>query len=496
MNWAKTTAVLSLLVILGFAWMLQLQRRPGTSGAGDRAGLVLYCAAGIQPPVEEAAKAYTAEYGIPVQIQYGGSGTLLSNLQVARRGDLYLAGDRSYLERARGRGLVREILPLARMLPVIAVGKGNPKGVTGVADLLEPELAVALANPDATAIGTLVQAMLMRSGHWAELEAKAVVTKPTVTEIANDLKLGTIDAAVLWDATIAQYPELEGVRVTDWEAAGEQQIGVGVLESSEQPTRALHFARYLAARDRGLPLFARHGYTPVAGDLWADVPEATLFSGGVNRVAVEPTIIAFEQREGCTINRVYNGCGILVAQMKAGQRPDAYFSCDVSFMTQVADLFLDSVDLSETDMVLVVAKANPLGIRSAHDLTRPGLRLGVTNAEQSALGALTKALLEKHGLYAAIMENVRSQTPTADMLVNQLRTGSLDAVIVYQANTSQIEGKAEVLSLGLEDAVARQPYAVGAGTEHRHLMQRLMEAIERDAEHFEATGFRWVAERD
>ncbi|MDD8051856.1 MAG: hypothetical protein PHG55_10975, partial [Verrucomicrobiota bacterium] len=94
------------------------------------------------------------------------------------------------------------------------------------------------------------------------------------------------------------------------------------------------------------------------------------------------------------------------------------------------------------------------------------------------------------------MENVRSQTPTADMLVNQLRTGSLDAVIVYQANTSQIEGKAEVLSLGLEDAVARQPYAVGAGTEHRHLMQRLMEAIERDAEHFEATGFRWVAERD
>jgi ABC-type molybdate transport system substrate-binding protein len=494
MNWAKSAALFSIIAILLLSALLFFMKQPGPdrSANGTGKGLVLYCAAGIKPPVEAAARAYEAEYGIPIQIQYGGSGTLLSNLQVARRGDLYLAGDDDYLSRAREKELVREILPLATMKPVIAVQKGNPKSIAGVSDLLRDEVATAIANPGAAAIGRITRELLSGSGQWAVLEENAVVTKPTVTEIANDLKLGTIDAAVLWDATVAQYDELEAIAVPGWDQAT-QQIAIGILNWSERPTAALHFARYLAARDRGLLEFERSGYQPVMGDVWADVPEATLFSGGVNRLAVEPTITAFEEREGCRITRVYNGCGILVAQMKAGQWPDAYFSCDVSFMTQVADLFLDSIDLTETDMVLVVARDNPLKIESARDLTREGIRVGIANAEQSALGALTKALLEKNGLYDDILPNVRSQTPTADLLVNQLRTGSLDAVIVYKANTSQIGDKAEVLSLGLQDAVARQPYAVGAKSEHPYLMQRLLEAIRKDASRFEETGFRWIA---
>ena len=62
------------------------------------------------------------------------------------------------------------------------------------------------------------------------------------------------------------------------------------------------------------------------------------------RPAIEQTITAFEEREGVRVPRVYNGCGILVAQMKAGQVPDAYFACDVEFMKQVQALFPDSED--------------------------------------------------------------------------------------------------------------------------------------------------------
>ena len=37
------------------------------------------------------------------------------------------------------------------------------------------------------------------------------------------------------------------------------------------------------------------------------------------------------------------------------------------------------------------------------------------------------------------MANVRTQTPTADLLVNQMKTGSLDAAIVYRANCSFVK---------------------------------------------------------
>ena len=123
-------------------------------------------------------------------------------------------------------------------------------------------------------------------------------------------------------------------------------VSAAVLKSSTQPTAALRFTRYLAARDRGLPELARYGFDVVDGDPWALEPELHLLAGAMLRPAIEETLTAFELREGVHVQRVYNGCGILVAQMRAGDRPDAYFACDKSFMSQVADLFPEATIVS------------------------------------------------------------------------------------------------------------------------------------------------------
>ena len=171
------------------------------------------------------------------------------------------------------------------------------------------------------------------------VEEHAKVFKPTVGDVANDVKIGSVDAGIVWDATARQYPELEAVHLPLFDTA-EETITVGVLNVSQQPREALRLARYLGARDRGLKHFARLGYEPVDGDPWAETPEIVLYSGAVNRVAVEDTIRQFEEREGARVTRVYNGCGILVGQMKAGGRPDAYLTCDRSFVPPVAELFV------------------------------------------------------------------------------------------------------------------------------------------------------------
>ena len=71
----------------------------------------------------------------------------------------------------------------------------------------------------------------------------------------------------------------------------------------------------------GLPTFEKHGFRVVEGDAWAGEPQLQLFAGAMLRPAVEETITAFEEREGVKVTRVYNGCGILVAQMRAGDGP-------------------------------------------------------------------------------------------------------------------------------------------------------------------------------
>lgn len=475
---------------------LLLSWNPSARRGAERAPeLLLYCAAGMKAAVEPAVREFEAATGARVQIQYGGSGTLLANLKVAGIGDLFIAADHLILEQARAAGVVKEVIPLARMTPVIAVAKGNPKGIHALDDLLRADVRLVLPNPEAAAIGTVARRELAPAGQWEPLAAHAKAFKPTVNDLANDVKLGSADAVIVWDVTVRQYPELEAVPGAFSTDAG-SVVGVGVLTACAQPAAALRLARFLGAPDRGLRLFESEGFTPAQGDKWAEMPELVFFSGGVNRVAIEETLRRFEEREGVRINRIYNGCGILTAQIRAGQQPDGYFACDISFMRTVADGFQPALTLAETDMVIATPAGNPRGLVDLKALTQPGLKIGVANEQQSALGALTAKLLREHALFDSLMANVVVQTPTADLLVNQLRAGSLDAVIVYRANTIAAGDQLTVTAINLPGATAVQPVAIHQRTEFPRLMERLIAALSSaDSQaRFTSTGFRWRKE--
>lgn len=454
--------------------------------------ILLYCAAGVKPVIEKVANEYYKEYGIRVDLQYGGSGTLLSNLRIAKQGDLYLAGDKSYIEEATRFGLIKETQALAFMKPVIAVAKGNPKGITCLEDLFNKNIKVSIANPDAASIGRLTKKILTKSGYWDQLEKNITVLMPTVNEVANSIKLGAVDAGIIWNATANQYDGIDMVKIPLFDSK-KKSITIGVLSFSEKPTEALRFIRYLSARDKGLPVFNKMGYKAIDGDIWNKKPEILFYSGGVNRMAIEQTIQDFEKREGVEIIRVYNGCGILVSQMKAGQQPDAYLSCDVTFMTQVEERFNDITDISKTKIVIATQKGNPKNIQSLQDLTRNGLEIGVCNHNQSALGTLTKNLLEELNLWENVYKNIRSQTPTADLLVNQIRTGSLDAVIVYEANVYNVKDKLDMIQIKEDKAVALQNFGVSVNSDNKFLVKRLLKALteESSKNSYLDNGFKW-----
>ena len=466
-------------------------KSPRVGGAAEKP-LLVFCAAGIKPPVEAVAREYEQAFGVRVQLQYGGSGTLLSNLRVTDTGDLFLAADASYMKSAREFGLLAETLALARQRPGTAVTKGNPKNIRTLDDLRRTDVRVAVANPEAASIGRTVRALLQQAGQWADLEKRIIVFKPTVNDVANDVKIGAVHAGIVWDATARQYPELEFVTVPLFDTATET-INVGVLKRSPQPAAALRFARYLAASDKGLRQFAKCHYEPVEGDAWAETPELVLFSGAMLRPGIEKTLREFEQREGCRITTVYNGCGVLTAQMRAGQRPDGYFSCDTSFMKSVADLYLDPVDVVDNHLMILVAKGNPKGIQSVQDLTKSGLRVGLPHHEKSAMGNIAWKMLVEMKVNDALAANLKVESPTGDFLVNQLRTGSLDAIIACQSNWTGVREHLDALPIEHPLARMTQPYAVGRETRHKQVMGRLQAALTtaESRERFEKEGFGW-----
>jgi molybdate transport system substrate-binding protein len=90
---------------------------------------------------------------------------------------------------------------------------------------------------------------------------------------------------------------------------------------------------------------------------------------------------------------------------------------------------------------------------------------------------------------------VATQTPTADMLVNQMRTGSLDAVVVYASNTMKVRDTFEVVALSGPGTTAVQTYSVGKDSAHKQLATRLLEALrsEESRARYQAAGFQWRA---
>jgi molybdenum ABC transporter molybdate-binding protein len=456
--------------------------------------LIVYCAAGMKKPVEAVAKQYQQETKTEVQLQFGGSGTLLSQIRVAQRGDILIAADQGTVDDARKGFTIREVLPLAVQTPVIAVRAGNPKGVHAFEDLFRDDLGVALANPEAASIGKATRAAA--GDRWQKLAAKAKVMKPTVTEIASDLSLGTVDAAVIWDSLLGQFKGIEAVRVPELDSHAEK-ASAGILTASLQPAAALRFARYLAAPEKGGAVFKQLGFTPAGGDKWAAKPSLMLYSGGVNRLAIETMLHDFSDREGVELNTVFNGCGILCASMKAmkdqpnAKVPDAYYACDICFVPPVTDLFPEAVVLTKTEIGIAVRKENPHQVKTLADLAQPGLRVGLCNSEQSTLGYMTRGMLKASALYDAIRKNVVVEVPTADFLINQMRAGALDAAIVYQVNVQPQAETLAFIQLPQATSTAVQPFAVRAGSPNAQLAARLLDFLRANRARFEQAGFVW-----
>jgi ABC-type molybdate transport system substrate-binding protein len=469
----------------------------GTTDTTAGTSLTVYCAAGLKKSVEAIAAQYQAESGVEIRLQYGGTGTLLGAIRVAKQGDLFIAADDGALNDARKFDAIREVIPLVRQFPVIAVQAGNPKEIRTIADLMRADVRVALANPGAASISRSARAAL--GAAWEPLASHAAVMKTTVTEIAADLSLGAVDAAIVWDSTPPQFSGIEGVSVPELSARIEN-ASVSVLASCRQSAAALRFARYLAAPEKGGEIFKKQAFAPAGGDRWAATPELILYSGGVNRPAIEKLLHEFSEREGITITTVFNGCGILCATMKTmmdasnPKFPDAYYACDLCFVPPVAEHFPEAVMLTETDIGIVVQKGNPHGIKTLADLAKPGLRVGLCNAEQSTLGFMTRGILKSSGLNESVRKNVAVEVPTADFLITQMRAGGLDAAVVYRVNAAPQAEHLEYLTIDHPGAKAVQPFSVRANSPNKQLAERLLALLKANRKRFEEAGFSWRGE--
>jgi molybdate transport system substrate-binding protein len=494
--------VFSLLALSVLALAIYWLRLPPTGENPSRnASLVVYCAAGMRMPVEEAARLFEKEYGVEVRLDYGSSGELEGKLELERasnasRCDIYIPADFSFAERARSKGLTLERISLAQFRLILAGRTPVGQGFESVTDLLDNGFSFGICDEKAGA-GKKTREVLSLMGQWETVKAQAKVTFPRVTELAGAIQTSdNVQAGFIWDSTARQFG------LTIFPIAGLKHnvstISANIVATSSHPTWALRFARYLAASDKGAPFFKKHHFDPVRGDAWTLEPEIVFYCGGVNRDAVARALERFQEREGCIVKTQFAGCGTIVGSIQSGKLhpPDLFLTCDVSYMAMVQENFNVPANVSSTPICMLVRKGNPKGIDSLKDLLKPDIAIGTTDPQMSTLGALSHAMFEEFGIKKSIEKNqsIVVTAPTAHELILQMEGhGKLDVVLVYEANCQHLEESVETVAIDHPMAHATQNIAAARQTKYPHLMARLMSEMlsSRSRESFLNHGFKW-----
>ncbi len=222
--------------------------------------LVLFCGAGLKPPVDEIAAAFRDAAGVAVAVDYAGSDVLLSKVKAAARGDVFIPGDAYYLEQAAARDLVRARTTLCYFVPTILVAKGNPKGIRALPDLVAPGVKLGLGDADVCAVGKQSRLLLEKNGiPWEKVRAACTFQSKTVSELGLQIQVGALDAVIVWDA-VARYYTRHGDEVPiPREQNVVSEVAAAVLAASVQRELAEKFIAF-AASEQGRAIFTKHHY--------------------------------------------------------------------------------------------------------------------------------------------------------------------------------------------------------------------------------------------
>jgi molybdate transport system substrate-binding protein len=224
----------------------------------EKKSLKLYAGAGLKNGVNALTAQFEKESGIAVEVDYGGSGMLISRIRVDQGADLFLPGDVWYIDKLQQQtGLIEAKTVVAYLEPVIIVAKNNPKAIFELNDLFKPGLNIALGNFKACQIGRVTQKIFKKNGlDIAKLNPKESLT---VNELGVWVKMGDVDAAIVWNITATNLAnELEQVIIPQ-EKNIRSKVVIGLLSTSDAKEMAQRFIDFMISRN-GREILKKYGY--------------------------------------------------------------------------------------------------------------------------------------------------------------------------------------------------------------------------------------------
>ena len=257
------------LLLVIFMVLLAVLLSPAVSCSGNNSALGVFAAAGSKPAVDEICRQFRDRHGIRVEVAYGGGGEVLSQMILAKSGDLYIAPEQSYMEKAVEKQAIDPgtITSVAYMIPIIAVPKGNPGNIQTLADLARPGIEVAITRPETTLLGRYAPEIFAKEGLDEEIGKNIVTEAARPDNLLTMLIMGQVDAGILWHFYATQNADkIENIYLLSEQLTGIGEIQIAVTTYCQDTDAAREFIDFITSAE-GKAVFEQLEYLVNAEDI-------------------------------------------------------------------------------------------------------------------------------------------------------------------------------------------------------------------------------------
>jgi molybdate transport system substrate-binding protein len=189
--------------------LLLLASSLGCGRTGEDASLTVFCGSASKPAMQEIALRFERETGIQVNMIFGGSGTLLSQIALSRQGEIYLPGSPDYIIIANRKKLIIEGSQriVSYLVPAIITPVGNPANIHSLQDLARESVRVGIGNPQTVCLGLYAVELLEVNGLLENVMKNVVTFGASCSKTANLAAMSQLDAILGWKVFHSWNPD-------------------------------------------------------------------------------------------------------------------------------------------------------------------------------------------------------------------------------------------------------------------------------------------------
>ncbi len=250
-----------------------------SSFAGE--SLLIFAGSASKPVLEEINQNFENENKVRVEINFGGSGMILSQMKLARKGDIYIPGSSDFMEKAKTEKLV---LPeteerIVYLIPSICVQKGNPKNINSLEDLANKDVKLGIGVPQTVCAGLYAVEIIEASGFKEKIKPLIVTNAESCEKTASLLVMKNVDAVFGWSVFENWLPDkIKSIPVDSKYLKRIGYIPAAVSVYCKNKELALKYIQYL--KTPGVrEIFGKNGYTTDENEIKKKYPGVEI--GGI-----------------------------------------------------------------------------------------------------------------------------------------------------------------------------------------------------------------------